>query len=114
MSKTNRFSGILDAARAKQAEEETVEQTQKETETPLVEMAETKIESVEPVIKIAPISETKGREKKGKSSNPSYVQISAYIKKETRTSAGRILIGSDKDLSDIIEELLTNWIKSNT
>ncbi len=48
----------------------------------------------------------------GKRSDPDYVQISAYIRKETHREAKRKLLeeDSERDLSDVIEELLRNWV----
>jgi hypothetical protein len=48
----------------------------------------------------------------GKRSDPDYVQISAYIRKETHRLAKRKLLeeDSEQDLSDVIEELLSNWV----
>ena len=48
----------------------------------------------------------------GKRSDPDYVQISAYIRKETHRLAKRKLLeeDSERDLSDVIEELLSNWV----
>ena len=89
MNKPNRFSGVLDAKR-------NTEPTETAPET-----------TTEP-------KETKTREKAGKNSNPDYVQISAYIRKDTRIQARRLLLGSEEDLSDVIEKLLGEWIKSRT
>lgn len=94
MSKPNRFSGLLDASRAKETGE--VE----ETAAPLQPTPEPK--------------ELKNKEKAGKNSNPAYVQISAYIRKDTRLKAKQLLLGSEEDLSDVIEKLLSEWIESRT
>jgi hypothetical protein len=57
----------------------------------------------------AKITKTKGS---GKRSDPDYVQISAYIRKDTHRQAKRKLLeeGDERDLSDVIEELLKNWV----
>ena len=54
-------------------------------------------------------TKTKGS---GKRSDPDYVQISAYIRKDTHRQAKRKLLeyGDERDLSDVIEELLKNWV----
>ena len=89
MNKPNRFSGVLDAKRSIETEE-TVPETPTEPK------------------------EIKTREKAGKNSNPDYVQISAYIRKDTRIQARRLLLGSEEDLSDVIEKLLSEWITLRT
>lgn len=46
----------------------------------------------------------------GKRSDPSYTQITAYIKKDTHESVMR-KIYKRKEFSELIEELLTDWMK---
>jgi hypothetical protein len=89
MSKTNRFSDLLNTARSNEESGEEINTT--ESSNGLKE---------------------KAKEKTGKNSNPEYVQISAYIKKETRLKARKLLVDSDEDLSDVIEKLLSEWIES--
>lgn len=50
----------------------------------------------------------------GKSRHPDYTQALAYIKKDTHRTIKKMLIDDPikRNLSDLIEELLTNWIKS--
>lgn len=90
MSKPNRFSALLEAKRGIEPQEEITSEPPTEAK------------------------ETKAREKAGKNSNPDYVQISAYIRKDTRLKARRLLLGSEEDLSDVIEKLLCEWVKSRT
>lgn len=54
-----------------------------------------------------------GRPRTGKRSNADYVQISAYIKRETHRAAKKILIDDERDLSQLIEELLSAWVKKH-
>jgi hypothetical protein len=65
-----------------------------------------------------PQQETRPEAKKanGKSSNPEYKQISAYIRRSTHRDAIKRLADEDgrRDLSDVIEELLSQWLKSDT
>ncbi len=59
-----------------------------------------------------------GRPKTGKRSNPDYTQISAYIPVKLRLRTEELLLKkriakaqlSGLNLSDLIEELLTNWV----
>jgi hypothetical protein len=46
----------------------------------------------------------------GKRDHPDYTQISVYIRKQPYHEAKRNLIGSDKDFSDLVNELLANWL----
>lgn len=46
----------------------------------------------------------------GKRDHPDYTQISVYIRKKPYHEAKRSLIGSDKDFSDLVNELLANWL----
>ena len=46
----------------------------------------------------------------GKREHPDYTQISVYILKQPYHEAKRKLIGSDKDFSDLVNDLLANWL----
>ena len=75
----------------------------------------------------SPLSEGKGRESwfgsvspglrrgrpAGKRSNPSYEPTTLLLRKETKKRASRLLedIGNRQDLSDLSEQLLSNWIE---
>jgi hypothetical protein len=49
----------------------------------------------------------------GKSSNPEYQPTTVILRKHTKRTAARLLEDQEtgKDLSDLIEELLTEWIQ---
>jgi hypothetical protein len=47
----------------------------------------------------------------GKRSNPDYTQITAYIRKETHENVMR-KIYKRQEFSELLEELLTNWMKN--
>lgn len=53
----------------------------------------------------------KGRPK-GKRSNPDYEQVTAYIKRETYRKTKIALLEQDEisDFSELVEELLTEWL----
>ena len=85
----SKFKGLLDASRARGGDEPGEETSPQEPAK-------------------------KDKEKTGKTSNPDFVQISAYIRKETKRQARTLLIDSEEDLSDVIEKLLAEWIKSRT
>ena len=58
--------------------------------------------------------EVKPTKTKGKRSNPDYEQVSAYIRKETYKGVKIALLqqSEGKDFSDLVEELLAEWLKS--
>ena len=47
----------------------------------------------------------------GKRSDPDYLQITAYIRKDVHKTVKRKLVGEDKDMSDVIGELLEEWLE---
>ena len=52
----------------------------------------------------------------GKRSDPAYSPTTFFVRKETKRKAARLLEDQEagKDLSDLVEELLTEWIGKNT
>ena len=76
----------------------------------------------EPVQVVAPAGELRrrGRPAGGKSTNPQYTQISAYVPKEVyaTTQIGlqkeAIKTGKKRDFSDLLEELLRAWNERNS
>lgn len=92
----NRFGGIIDATRARQAEQPVEDDAPKEA-APAPQAKEVKAVHDKP--------------RNGKSSNPDYRQVSAYIRRTTHTAAHKKLLdeGQQRDLSDVIEELLNQW-----
>jgi hypothetical protein len=52
----------------------------------------------------------------GKSSDPNYSQYSLYLLKTTRKKVGRALDDADtgQDFSELVEELLQQWLVSRT
>jgi hypothetical protein len=57
----------------------------------------------------------RGRPKVGKRSNTDYTQITAYIRTVTHKNAKIALIeqGGERDMGDLIDELLSEWLKSH-
>ncbi|MEN9229579.1 MAG: hypothetical protein Q6L68_01620 [Thermostichus sp. DG02_5_bins_236] len=41
-----------------------------------------------------------------------YVKLTAYVSKDTHRAVKRALLESDQDLSELIEVLLTQWLRS--
>lgn len=59
-----------------------------------------------------PAPKKRKRKKTGKSSDPTYLLTGVYIKTETKAEVQKRLIGGEQDLSDLVEELLVNWLAS--
>jgi hypothetical protein len=64
-----------------------------------------------PAVK-TPVAEGRG----GKSSDPTYSQYSIYLRKTTRKKVNRALddADADQDFSELVEELLQQWLASRT
>jgi hypothetical protein len=48
-----------------------------------------------------------------KSNDPAYMKFTTYIKKSTHRGVKTRLVSREKELSDLVEELLFNWLKDN-
>jgi len=48
-----------------------------------------------------------------KSSDPAYLKFTTYIRKSTHLSVKTRLVSKEKELSDLVEELLSRWLKEN-
>jgi hypothetical protein len=56
-----------------------------------------------------------GRPKGGKSSNPEFVQATAYIEETVLIAVKKALLDDrDTDFSSLVNELLKKWVKSRT
>ena len=55
----------------------------------------------------------RGRPPTGKRSNPDFEQVTAYIRKNTSLATKIALLqeGNTRDFSDLVEELLTRWLR---
>lgn len=47
----------------------------------------------------------------GKRSNPDYQSVTTFLHKQTYLDTQRALIGTDKDFGDLVDSLLTEWLK---
>ncbi len=94
---SSKFKGLLDAAKSKESEPEELE-----AKPPQL------VEDVEQPLK-------RGRPK-GKRSHPDYEQVTAYIKKDTYQEIKISLLreGQKREFSELIQELLEDWLKSRT
>lgn len=86
----SKFKGLFDATKGKQPE--------KDLEAP-----------AQPLVK------PKGRPK-GKRSNPDFEQVTAYIRKQTHQGVKIALLqeGEDREFSELVEELLSEWLQTRT
>jgi hypothetical protein len=59
-----------------------------------------------------PLTVTKGEKPLAKSKDPDFIQGNFYIRKTTHAQVKIKLLqqGEEKDLSDLVEELLTSWL----
>jgi hypothetical protein len=48
-----------------------------------------------------------------KSTDPSFMKFTTYVKKATHLGVKTRLVSKEKELSDLVEELLSNWLKEN-
>ncbi|MGY2880545.1 hypothetical protein [Thermostichus sp. OS-CIW-28] len=49
-----------------------------------------------------------------KPNSSEYVKLTAYIPKETHRAVKRLLLESDQDLSELVEALLSQWLRSQS
>ncbi len=51
----------------------------------------------------------------GKSSNADYTQVLTYMRRDTHRQIKKVLIDDpdERDLSDLVEEVLSDWLKKN-
>ncbi|EGO93263.1 hypothetical protein [Acidiphilium sp. PM] len=66
---------------------------------------------------MTPVAEKgRGRPATGKRSNPEWKLYSHFLKRQTqRAAAARLQADDDgRDLSDVLQELLEDWVKSKT
>jgi len=58
--------------------------------------------------------ENKSKRRKGKSKDDNYEQVTAYIRKDThKTVKIELLRRGTQNFSELIQELLSEWISSN-
>jgi hypothetical protein len=61
------------------------------------------------------VDEPKRRQRKatGKRSDPNYIQVGAYVPIELNKSVKRLLVDKEQDFSELVSELLEEWVKKN-
>src|SRR5512135_2594937 len=72
--------------------------------------------SAPPHVQVPKAEVPAARGRGGKSSDPSYSQYSVYLRKSVRKKVGRALDDADtgQDFSELVEELLEQWLASCT
>jgi hypothetical protein len=61
---------------------------------------------------LPPPSPKKGRAP-GKSTDPNYVQVTVYLRKSVHAAARKLLIDERRQFSDLVDELVDQWIKDS-
>jgi hypothetical protein len=103
----SKFRGLLDTARGREPEPE--------SQSPEEAVTKQSAAKNQPVAKPEP--QPKGGRPKGKRSHPDYEQITAYIRKDTHTAVKIALLedsqkGEKHEFSELIQELLEQWLQS--
>ena len=51
---------------------------------------------------------------RAKSQNPAFVKLTAYVPKELHRTTKARLVQQDREISELVEELLTDWLQNGT
>jgi hypothetical protein len=51
---------------------------------------------------------------RGKSSDPAWSQVTVYLRTETHRGAQKLLFDERKQFSDLVEELVSDWINQKS
>jgi len=105
MNKELRFNDVISSLKEPLADVEALEVLEDEVVSQAVLPPET-----------SGVKKETSRSLKGKSSNPEYTQTSVYVKRTTYNNIKRKLLdenveGTGRDYSDLVEELLTIWLR---
>lgn len=102
-----KYKGLLDDIKEKQASTATPPESPPPSPAPSVEVAESP--------KAAPEKRRPGRPKGGKSSNPEFVQTTAYVEETVLIAVKKALLDvRELDFSSLVNDLLKSWVKSRT
>lgn len=99
----SKFKSLLDAAKGREPEPEPEKLSQ-----------ELEVKQPQQVASSQP-SQKRGRPK-GKRSHPDYEQVTAYIRKDTHRDVKIALLseGNGREFSELVQELLEQWLLSRT
>ena len=48
-----------------------------------------------------------------KSADPAYIKFTTYVRKSTHLGVKTMLVSREMEFSDLVEELLANWLKQH-
>lgn len=105
----SKFKSLLDTVKGREPEPEPEKPPQ-----------DSDVNHKKPVVRQEPIVEAQPEPKrgrpKGKRSDPDYEQVTAYIRKDTHASIKIALLqeGQKREFSELVQELLEQWVKSRT
>jgi hypothetical protein len=103
----NKFAKMIQTAREQQADAD-----QDETPPPSEVEASAKPKAA-PKAAAAP-AKGRGRPAVGKRSDPDYETTTVFLRRDTKLAAARLLLGNkDEDLSDVLEKLLSSWVRKH-
>ncbi len=99
----SKFKSLLDAAKGREPEPEPEKLSQ-----------ELEVNQPQQAAPSQP-SQKRGRPK-GKRSDPDYEQVTAYIRKDTHRDVKIALLseGNGREFSELIQEMLEQWLRSRT
>lgn len=103
----NRFTRMMQVAREHQADKATQQEATHEQEPP-------QEQPPTPTPRRTASKGVRGRPATGKRSDPDYESTTVFLRRDTKTAAGRLLLGDKhQDLSDVLEKLLAGWVRRN-
>ena len=59
------------------------------------------------------LPEIKKNAQLAKRADPAFMKFTTYVRKTTHLGVKTRLVSKEKELSDLVEELLSNWLKEN-
>lgn len=102
----NRFTQMIKTAR-----DHGVENEQQEHEPEVTAPAPPKTRPM-PAPKV---TTSRGRPATGKRSDPDYESTTVFLRRDTKKSAAKLLIDDNgQDLSDVLEKLLSSWVRKHS
>ncbi|MBD2211222.1 hypothetical protein H6G27_15185 [Nostoc linckia FACHB-104] len=113
----SKFKGILDAVKGGEPEPESEQLKQEQIKTQKPEVQQPQNLQKKTVTESQ--SEAKRGRPKGKRSDSNYEQVTAYIRRNTHTAVKIELLkesqnGQKREFSELIQELLDEWLKSRS
>jgi hypothetical protein len=105
--KKTRFSGIADK-RGKLPVEPEPEVELESSPAPMSGAAAAVISAAPP----APAADKAKARQPGKKDNPDYVQVTVYLRKDIYKTARKLLIDDGRQVSELVDALVSKWIES--